>query len=83
MTDITASEVAKLISELPPAPPAWVEAAQSLPALRRGLEGLVERCRSDLEARAATLADLERALTDAGLAPDPHLRRYLRLSLEA
>jgi len=82
MTDITATDVANLIGELAPAPAAWVEAAQSLPALRASLDELVELCRSDLKVRARTLEDLERALGDAGVAPEPHVVRYVRLSLE-
>ena len=82
MTDISATDVANLIAELAPAPTAWVEAAQSLPALRASLDELVELARADLEVRAQTLADLERALGEAGVAPDPNVIRYVRLSLE-
>lgn len=83
MSDITATHVANLIAELAPAPAAWVEAAQALPALRASLDELVELCRADQALRARTLADLERALGDAGVAAEPHVVRYMRLSLES
>jgi hypothetical protein len=59
-----------LLRVLPPAPPGWIEAAQELPGARLALEDLVERAESDLEFRAAVLADLEVALEQAGVEPD-------------
>jgi hypothetical protein len=55
---------------LRPAPQGWVEAAQELPGARRALDDLVARAESDLEFRAAVLADLEVALEQAGVEPD-------------
>ncbi len=75
-------EIAELVALLRPAPAAWVEAAQSLPDLERDLEPLVEQWREDGAARAAVLADLEEALRAEGVAPDAHVLRYVRLSLE-
>jgi hypothetical protein len=82
MSDMSTTDVANLIAELAPAPSAWVQAAQALPALRASLDELVELCRADQALRARTLADLERALGDAGVSPEPHVVRYVRLSLE-
>jgi hypothetical protein len=59
-----------LLRVLRPAPQGWMQAAQELPGARRGLDDLVERAESDLEFRAAVLADLEVALEQAGLEPD-------------
>lgn len=73
----------RLIGALPPAPRGWVEAAQELPAARRGLEGLVARARADADARAAILADLETALQAEGVEPEPRvLERARRLLSE-
>jgi hypothetical protein len=65
------TELAELISELPPAPAGWVRAAVELPRLRRELDRLAALCAADAEVRALTLADLERALRDAGLSASP------------
>jgi hypothetical protein len=59
-----------LLRVLRPAPSGWVEAAKELPGARRALDDLVERAQSDLEFRAAVLADLEVALEQAGVEPD-------------
>lgn len=83
MSETGIEEIAALIALLRPAPAAWVEAAQSLPALERELEPLVEQWREDATARAAALADLERALSDEGVAPADDVLRYVRLLLDA
>lgn len=59
-----------LLRVLRPAPKGWVESARELPGARRALDDLVERAESDLEFRAAVLADLEVALEQAGIEPD-------------
>src|SRR4029079_8072250 len=55
-------QLAQLIGMLPPAPEAWVRAAQELPEARRGLDNLVARAEADAAFRAAVLAELEQAL---------------------
>ena len=67
-----------LLRVLRPAPRGWVEAAQELPEARRTLDDLVERAESDLEFRAAVLADLEVALERAGVEPDRRKISWLR-----
>ena len=66
---------------LPPAPGAWVRAAQELPAARRGIDELVARAEADAAFRASVLADLESALQAEGVEPQPRavdeLRRLL------
>ncbi len=59
----------KLLAELPPAPRAWVQAAQELPRARHELDEIVERARADAEFRVRLIADLEAALTSAGYEP--------------
>jgi hypothetical protein len=76
------TELGELISELPPAPAAWLRAAVELPQLRRELDRLAALCAADADARAQTLADLERALRDAGLKPTPATVRLARERLQ-
>jgi len=76
------TELAELISELPPAPAGWVRAAVELPGLRRELDRLAALCAADAELRARTLADLERTLGDAGLSATPAVVRLARERLQ-
>jgi hypothetical protein len=78
MTDYDEITLGRLLRRLPPAPEAWVRAAQELPLARLGLDDIVERANADLEFRRALLADLEHALAEAGYEPDPYLVEALR-----
>ena len=71
-------QLAKLIGMFPPAPEAWVRAAQVLPEARRGLDNLVARAEADAAFRAAVLADLEQALEAEGVEPQPRVVDELR-----
>ncbi len=73
--------LANLIRTLPPAPEAWVRAAQELPLQRRGLDDIVERCRADVEYRERVFADLETALANVGLEPVERVVEELRARL--
>jgi hypothetical protein len=64
------ARLAELLRALPPAPEAWVRAAQELPRGRRELDGIVERAIADAEFRKALIADLEAALRSEGYEPD-------------
>jgi hypothetical protein len=68
----------ELLRALPPAPRAWVDAAQALPAARRGLDEIVARAEADAAFRAALVADLEAALVEAGFRPDRPLLDAVR-----
>jgi hypothetical protein len=75
--------LAELLAALPPAPGAWVLAAQQLPPARRELDAIVARAEADREFRAALIADLEEALAREGYEPprsvlDELRRRYSR-----
>ncbi len=74
--------LAQLIAALPPAPEAWVRAAQELPFARRELDQIVARAEADAEFRQALIADLEATLAREGYEPAPatveELRRHLR-----
>jgi hypothetical protein len=71
MSSYDEERLAELLALLPPAPRAWVEAAQELPLARAQLDGLVARAEADAAYRAQLLADLEAALTAAGVEPRP------------
>jgi hypothetical protein len=81
MTAYDEEKIAQLIKALPPAPEAWVTAAQELPLARRQLDDIVARAEADLEFRRALIADLEDALRDEGYEPEElpleELRRRL------
>jgi hypothetical protein len=76
-------EIARLLSLLQPAPPGWVEAAQDLPRLRAGIDRLVALAEEDADVRARVVANLERALAEAGLEPTPRALDEARRRLEA
>jgi hypothetical protein len=73
--------LAALISALPPAPEAWVRAAQELPAARAGLDGIVARAEADAAFRSIVLEDLEAALRAEGYEPASPLVDELRRRL--
>jgi hypothetical protein len=74
--------LAELLRALPPAPEAWVKAAEEIPPARQRLDEIVERAVADAEFRRALIADLEAALETEGYEPDTipldELRRLLR-----
>jgi len=69
MSDYDERRIAELLRLLPPAPEAWVRAAQELPAARAALDGLVARAEADAVFREQVLADLEGAVAAAGVTP--------------
>ena len=70
--------IAEALSALPPAPTAWVQAAQELPFLRATLDEIVVRIEQDDEFRRRVVADLEAALQAEGYDPAPALLEALR-----
>jgi hypothetical protein len=78
MRAYTEQTLAELLRTLPAPPEAWVRAAQEIPLARRGLDDIVERARADQAFREALIADLDRALQDAGYDPDPALADAVR-----
>ena len=81
MTAYNEQRLAELIKALPPAPQAWVEAAQVLPLARARLDDIVARAEADLAFRDALVANLEEALRLEGYEPETipldELRRRL------
>ena len=64
-------KLAELLRALPPAPRAWVTAAQELPPIRQRIDELVARAEADARYREQLVADLERALEAEGVEPNP------------
>jgi hypothetical protein len=56
------TRLAALLAALPPAPEAWVRAAEILPLAVLDADALVERCRADSALRERVLEGLESAL---------------------
>jgi hypothetical protein len=83
MNGFDEERIGRLLRLLPPAPEAWVRAAQELPAARALLDELVARAEQDSAFRLKLRADLESALAAAGYEPSPFIVSRLRQLLEA
>ena len=83
MTVYDEQRLAKLISALPPAPEAWVRAAQELPFARGQFDDIVARAEADAAFRERLIADLEGALAAEGYERDPAVVAALRVRLDA
>ena len=83
MNDFDDERIGRLLRLLPPAPEAWVRAAQELPAARAALDDLVARAEQDAAFRRELEADLERAVAAAGYEPSPFVVSRLRELLKA
>jgi hypothetical protein len=78
MNRLPEERLGELLRLLPPAPGGWVEAAKELPLARRGLDRIVARAEADERYRRALIANLEAALADEGVEPDPQIVEALR-----
>jgi hypothetical protein len=67
------TQITDRIRRLPPAPAAWLDAAKALPRVRRGLDRLLPLIECDAELREAMARDLESALREVGVEPEPQL----------
>jgi hypothetical protein len=83
MTAFEEERLARLIRALPPAPEAWVRAAQELPFVRSGLDEIVARAEADVEFRARLISDLEGALAAEGYERDPIVVEELRVRFKS
>lgn len=83
MTAYDEQRLAELIKALPPAPQAWVEAAQELPLARERLDDIVARAEADLAFRDALISDLEATLKLEGYDPEAISLDELRRRLES
>jgi hypothetical protein len=83
MSPYSEEELALLLRTLPRAPEAWVAAAQLLPTFRAEFDEIVMRAEEDEAFREALVADLERALAEAGYEPAAPLVHALRERLSS
>jgi hypothetical protein len=83
MTAYDEHRLAELIRSLPPAPEAWVEAAQELALAQGRLDDIVARAEADLAFRDALVANLEEALRLEGYEPETLPLDELRRRLDA
>ena len=81
MSAFNEDRLAELIAALPPAPEAWVRAAQELPIARSQFDGIIARAEADAEFRQALIADLEATLGHEGYEPKRPLVDELRKHL--
>lgn len=75
------AELGELLGLLKPAPDAWVEAAQELPRIERGLDQILALAEADATFRRALGDDLEAALEEAGFAAEPGIVSGIRKRL--
>jgi hypothetical protein len=78
MSAFNEDRLAELIAALPPAPQAWVRAAQELPLARTEINEIVARAEADADFREALIADLEATLAQEGYEPERPLVDALR-----
>ena len=78
MSAFNEDRLAELIGALPPAPAAWVRAAQELPVARTEIDEIVARAEADAEFRRALIADLESTLAQEGYEPERPILDALR-----
>lgn len=83
MTELDETRIAELLAALPAVPEAWLIAAKELPFARPALDDLIAQAELDVAFRDAVLADLEKALADAGQTPTPVLVAELRRRLDS
>lgn len=86
MTNVPAYDEEKLgeiLSALPPAPEAWVKAAQDIPLARRALDAIVERAEADERYRRRVIEDPEAVLEEADVVAHAEDIEILRRRLDA
>jgi hypothetical protein len=72
----------ELLSSLPPAPEAWVKAAQNLPLARKGVDEILERAEEDEEYRRRVIEDPKAALEEADVVAHMDAIEILRRRLD-
>jgi hypothetical protein len=71
-----------LLSALPPAPEAWVQAAQALPMVHARVEEIVARAEQDDQYRRRVVADPQSALEEADVVAHVDVVEILRRELD-
>ena len=82
MSGYDEERLGELLAALPPAPEAWVRAAQDLPILRGQVDEIIARAEADAAFRDRLVADLNAALETEGYEPERRLVEEVRLRLE-
>jgi hypothetical protein len=82
MTAYDEERLAELLSALPPAPAAWVQAAKGLPDIRAQLDQILERAKADDEYRRRVVADPRAALAEADVVAHADAVEILRRKLD-
>ncbi|MBA2359731.1 MAG: hypothetical protein H0V79_02135 [Actinobacteria bacterium] len=82
MTGYDEERLGEILSALPPAPEAWVKAAQELPLLEQGLAEIVERAEADDDYRRRVVTDPRAALEEADVVAHADAVEILRRRLE-
>lgn len=82
MTAFNEEKLAEILSALPPAPEAWVRAAQELPLLQQGLAQIVERADADEDYRRRVVENPEAALEEADVVAHAETVEILRRRLD-
>jgi hypothetical protein len=75
-------KLGEILSALPPAPEAWVNAAKDIPLTREGIEEIVQRADSDEEYRRRVIEDPEAALEEAEVVAHAETIEILRRRLD-
>lgn len=75
-------KLGEILSALPPAPEAWVRAAQNLPTARQGLEEIIERAVADEEYRRRAIEDPRAVLEEADVVAHADTVEILRNRLD-
>ena len=83
MSTFDEERLVRLIRALPPAPEAWVQAAQELPLARTQLDEIVARAEADAAFRERLIANLEEALELEGYERDPAVLEALRVRFKS
>ena len=74
-------ELGRMVRMLPPAPGAWVEAAQALPFLKDELDSILAKAQGDTGFRLALRADPNGALQREGYDLSPSVVAHLMRKL--
>lgn len=82
VTSYDEENLGELLSALPPAPEAWVKAAQDVPLARRRLDEIVERARADDKYRRRVVANPRWALEEADVVAHAENIEIIRKQLD-
>ncbi len=75
-------KLGEILGALPPAPEAWLRAAQDLPLMRQGLAEIVQRADADKEYRRRVIENPEAVLEEADVVAHADAVEILRRRLD-